>query len=346
MIKKINIGTQEIGDNYPPFIIAEACINHEGDIKKAKQMIYFAHALGADCIKFQIHNLENEMLRETPQSDNFEESLWEALDRTNFTIKEHIELKKLCEILGIKYLCTPFSRDGADALEEIGVEFFKTGSGELTNLPLIEHIAKKGKPMIISTGMSEMEEIKETVELVNSIGTDFILTHCTSAYPCPYEIINLGAINTLRDTFKVLVGLSDHSRGIYTALGAVALGACVIEKHFTLDKLASGPDHASSIEPDELGELVKGSKALFLASGSEKKVFDQEKQILAWARESVVSEKQMSAGHKIEKNDIWVKRPGPTGDVIPAKYYKEIIGRKLVNDIPKDAQIKWSDLEK
>ena len=194
MIKKINIGTQEIGDNYPPFIIAEACINHEGDIKKAKQMIYFAHALGADCIKFQIHNLENEMLRETPQSDNFEESLWEALDRTNFTIKEHIELKKLCEILGIKYLCTPFSRDGADALEEIGVEFFKTGSGELTNLPLIEHIAKKGKPMIISTGMSEMEEIKETVELVKSIGTDFILTHCTSAYPCPYEIINLGAI--------------------------------------------------------------------------------------------------------------------------------------------------------
>ena len=340
----IKINNRKIDNHLKPYIIAEACINHEGDLGHAKKMIIEAKKSGADCVKFQIHNLENEMLKITPQSDNFKESLWDTLEKTNFDIEKQKILKKYCFELGIDYLCTPFSKDGADQLEEIGVEIFKIGSGELTNLPLIEHIAKKNKHMIISTGMSTIEEIGETVDLVKSTGTPFALTHCTSVYPCPYELTNLKVINKLRDLFNVPVGLSDHTSSIYTSFGAVAHGACLIEKHFTLDKKAEGPDHASSIEPQELSQLVEGSAAIFIANGSDKKIFEEERQILAWARESVVSEKKIFKGETLTNENIWVKRPGPGKYYIPAKDFKKIIGRKVKNDIPKDTQIKWDDI--
>ena len=240
-----------IANNSKPYIIAEACINHEGDMEHAKKMILEAKNSGANCVKFQIHNLENEMLKETPQSDNFKETLWEALERTNFDIEKQKILKKECKKNNIDYLCTPFSRIGADELEEIGVEVYKIGSGELTNLPLIEHIAKKKIPMIVSTGMSTIEEISETVQLIKKIGTPLVLTHCTSVYPCPYRLSNLKVIPKLNKLFNVPVGLSDHTNTIYTSFGAVAHGACIIEKHFTLNKTTEGPDHASSIEPHE-----------------------------------------------------------------------------------------------
>lgn len=345
MIEPVRLRDRLIGPGQLPFVIAEACINHEGDINIAEQMVYIAHAMGADCIKFQIHVLENEMLREAPQSENFEEPLWDTLERTNLTVDEHIRLKKECEHLGIFYLCTAFSRDGADMLEEIGVDFFKTGSGELTNLPLIEHIAKKGKPMIVSTGMSELDEIRETVDLVKSIGTPLILNHCVSAYPCPYERVNLGMIPQFMKEFQVPIGLSDHSRNIYTALGAVALGACLLEKHFTLDKLQKGPDHPSSIEPCELGELVKGAKAVYLAMGSKRAIFPEERQIVAWARESVVSEQDIPSGTVIKQEMVWVKRPSPGPGAVPAKDLKKVIGKMAKVHIPKDVQIKWEYLE-
>lgn len=343
-ISSIRIGSRLIGPGHPPYIVAEAAINHEGDIEIAKKMVHIAHALGADSIKFQIHVLENEMLRETPQSDNFDESLYDALNRTNLSIKEHRELKKLCEQLGIQYLCTPFSRDGADLLEKLGVDAYKTGSGELTNLPLIEHIAKKGKPMIISTGMCTVEEVKETVDLVKKIGTPFILTHCVSAYPTPYNRANLKVIQKYEKLFGVPVGLSDHSQGIYTALGAAALGACFIEKHFTLNKLAKGPDHPVSIEPQDLLELVKGARAIFEALGEERKIFPEEEQIVAWARHSVVSEKPIRKGSVITKDMVWVKRPGPQPGSIPAREFRRIIGKRAKIDIPKDVQLKWEYL--
>lgn len=345
MVKPVEIGARLIGPGERPFVIAEACINHEGQIEIAEKMVHIAHAMGADCIKFQIHVLENEMLRKIPESDNFDAPLWDTLERTNLTIDEHIQLKQLCARLGITYLCTPFSRNGADILEDIGVDFYKTGSGELTNLPLIDHIARKGKPMIVSTGMSVFEEVKETVELIKSIGTPLILTHCVSAYPAPYEIINLGMVKKYQESFQIPTGLSDHSRGIYTALGAVALGASVLEKHFTLDKMQKGPDQASSIEPYELGELVKGAKAIFLAVGAEKKIFPEEEQIVAWARESVVSEVAISAGTKIVSEMVWVKRPSPGPDEIPAKDLSKLIGKVAKVDIAKDVKIKWSEIE-
>lgn len=340
----VKINKKILKDFSRPYIIAEACINHEGNLQNALKMIEIAKETGVDCIKFQIHNLENEMLKSTPKSDNFDESLWDTLDRTNFNIEQQKILKKKCEQTKIDYLCTPFSRDGADELEEIGVNFFKVGSGEMTNLPLIEHIAKKNKPMIVSTGMSNFEEINETVQLIKSIGTPLILTHCTSIYPCPYKFSNLRVINKLREIHNVPIGLSDHTSTIYTSFGAVAHGACLIEKHFTLDKTAIGPDHASSIEPKELKELVIGCKAIAEANGNEKKIFDEEKQIIAWARESVVSEKNIKKGEKLNFKNIWVKRPSPEKGCIAAKYLNDVIDKVALKDIPKDTQIKWADI--
>lgn len=334
-----------IENNKKPYLIAEACINHEGDINHAKKMIFEAKMAGVNCVKFQIHNLDNEMLRETPQSDNFKETLWEALERTNFDIEKQKILKKECEKNNIDYLCTPFSKVGADQLEEIGVEVYKVGSGELTNLPLIEHIAKKKIPMIVSTGMSTLEEISETVNLIKQIGTPLALTHCTSVYPCPYRLSNLKVIPKLNKLFNVPVGLSDHTNTIYTSFGAVAHGACIIEKHFTLNKNAEGPDHASSIEPKELKHLVEGSNAIFEANGDEKKIFEEERQILAWARESVVSEKDIKVGDKFSLDNVWVKRPSPKSGCIPAKDLKKIIGKIAKNNIKKDTQIKWEDIQ-
>ena len=339
------IKNQLIENNHKPYIIAEACINHEGDINHAKKMILEAKKAEVNCVKFQIHNLENEMLRETPQSDNFKETLWEALERTNFDIEKQKILKKECEKHNIDYLCTPFSKIGADQLEEIGVEVYKVGSGELTNLPLIEHIAKKKIPMIVSTGMSTLEEISETVELIKQIGTPLVLTHCTSVYPCPYRLSNLKVIPKLNNLFNIPVGLSDHTNTIYTSFGAVAHGACIIEKHFTLNKNAEGPDHASSIEPKELKHLVEGSNAIFEANGDEKKIFEEERQILAWARESVVSEKDIKVGDKFSLDNVWVKRPSPKSGCIPAKDLKKIIGKIAKNNIKKDTQIKWEDIQ-
>lgn len=344
MIEPVVIKGRPIGPGHPPLIIAEACINHEGDIAIARSMVYMAHAMGADCIKFQIHVLEDEMLREAPQSDNFAEPLWDTLERTNLTLDEHAELKSLCEQLGIWYLCTTFSRKGTDLLEKLGVDFYKTGSGELTNLPLIEHVARTGKPLIMSTGMSTTEEVRESVELVQSLGTPLVLTHCVSIYPCPPERVNLGMIPRYMDMFHVPVGSSDHTRDAYTGIGAVALGACCVEKHFTLDKMAPGPDHASSLEPHELGQLVRGARAVFEAMGSERRIFEEEEQIVAWARESVVSVAPIAAGEAIGADKVWVKRPSPGDGVVPARDLARVIGRVAATDIPADTQIRWDQL--
>lgn len=343
-IASIPIGPYRIGPDHSPLVIAEAAVNHQGDFETARRMVYIAHAMGAHIIKFQIHVLDDEMLRDTPQSANFAEPLYVTLDKTNLSIDQHRELKRLCESLGILYLCTPFSRVGADILEELGVAAYKTGSGELTNLPLIEHIGRKGKPMIVSTGMCTIEEVGETVALLKKMNTPFALTHCVSAYPTPYDRVNLGMIEKYRELFSVPVGLSDHSRGIYTAIGAVALGACVLEKHFTLDRQQPGPDHPVSIEPDELSELVTGVDAVFRARGAERQIFPEEQEIVAWARESVVSEVSIPRGSVITKEMVWVKRPSPGPGVVPAKDLGKVIGKTAQVDIPKDSQIRWEQL--
>jgi sialic acid synthase SpsE len=344
MSDSIQIGSRLVGDNHPPYVIAEAAVSHQGDFETAKRMVYIAHAMGCDAIKFQMHVLENEMLRDVPTSDNFDEPLYETLDKTNLALDEHKALKALCESLGIDYMCTPFSAAAADILDEMGVLAFKTGSGELTNIPLITHIARKGRPMIVSTGMALVEEIQETVDALKAVGTPFVLTHCVSAYPCPYNRVNLHNIPRYRELFQVPVGLSDHSIGIYTSLGSVALGACVVEKHYTLDKLQSGPDHAVSLEPYELGELVKGCRAVFEARGAVREIFPEEKPIIAWARESVVSVADIPAGATITRDMVWVKRPSPGPGAIPAKELEKVIGRRAHKAITRDRQILWDEI--
>ena len=191
-------------------------------------MITEAKKSGADCIKFQIHNLENEMLKQTPKSDNFTESLWNTLEKTNITIDNQKILKDYCERIGIQYLCTPFSKDGINELESINVDFYKIGSGEMTNHPLIEYAASKKKPIIFSTGMSEIHEIEETVNILKKYDVPFAMTHCTSIYPCPSDKVNLRIIPYLIEKFKVPVGLSDHTDNIFSSFGAIVTPSFVM----------------------------------------------------------------------------------------------------------------------
>jgi sialic acid synthase SpsE len=340
----ISIGKRLVGAGQPPYVIVEACVNHQGDFDIAKRMVHYAHAMGADAIKFQMHILRDEMLRDVPLSDNFEESLWDTIEKTNFSIDQHRQLMRLCDGLGIQYLCTPFSREAADILEDLGVVAYKTGSGELTNIPFMKHLARKRKPVIMSTGMSLLEEIAESVKVFADAGTPLILMHCVSAYPCPYNRVNLGMVQRLAETFGTPVGLSCHTPSIYTALGAIALGACVVEKHFTFDRTLPGPDHRSSIEGYELGELVKGCKAVFEAGGAIREIFPEEQQIVAWARESVVSLKPIGRGVRITSDMVSVKRPTPGPGAIPAKHLDDIVGRVAATDIGADRQILWADL--
>ena len=334
-----------IGENFEPYIIAEACINHQGNMKIAKKMIEIAANCGVSAVKFQFHILDDEMLRNTPKSKNFKKTLYETLDNTNFNIKEHLELKNLCEKNKIDYLCTPFSIKSADILEkDIKVKVFKTGSGELTNIPFQIHIAKKRIPTIISTGMSEMNEIAYTIKKVKKYNNNICITQCTSAYPCPPSISDIGVIKTFKNKFKLPVGLSDHTNNNYTSFGAIALGAVLIEKHFTLDKKMNGPDHASSINPEELKELVEGCNAIYSAKSERKVIHKEGRQIISWARESVVSTKNIKIGERLNKHNISVKRPAPNNKEIAPKYFNKIIGKEAKKNIRIDKKIKWSEI--
>jgi sialic acid synthase SpsE len=344
MIEFIEINGRKIGDGHPPYIIAEACINHQGDVKIAKQMVYFAHAMGCDAIKFQMHVLDDEMLRQAPQSDNFEKPLFDTLESTNLNMDEHRILIDVCNSLGIQYLCTPFSRASTDLVDGLDVPAFKVGSGELTNLPLQKHIASKGRPMIVSTGMCTDEEVKETVDTLKALDTSFALTHCVSAYPTPYNRVNLDNIPRYNKLYDIPVGLSDHTIGVYTSIGAVALGACIIEKHFTLDRNLPGPDHQSSLEPYELGELVKGCRAVFEARGDKREIFTEEQEIVAWARESVVAITEIAPGTQISPEHVSVKRPSPGTGAIAAKHLEDIIGKIATSLIAKDEQVLWEQV--
>ena len=344
MSTTIDIGGRPVGEGHPPFIIAEACINHQGDIGIARKMTYVAHAMGCDAIKFQMHVLDDEMLSTAPQSDNFAEPLLDTLDKTNLSMDEHRQLIELSTSLGIQYLCTPFSKASADLVDELDVPAIKVGSGELTNIPLQKHIAAKGRPMIVSTGMTTRDEVTETVEVLKETGVSFALTHCVSIYPCPYRRVNLGNIPRYRDLYRVPVGLSDHTVGIYTSLGAIGLGACIVEKHFTLDRSWPGPDHQSSLEPYELGELVKGCRAIFEAGGEAREIFPEEEEIIAWARESVVSVAPIAKGGVIAAEVVTVKRPSPGPGAIPAKHLEEVIGKTAKADIEPDRQILWDEV--
>ena len=342
----ISINKKKISYKHTPYLIVEACVNHQGDFKIAKKMIFHAKKSGAQCIKFQHHIVDEEMIRDVPMSSNFTEPLDKVIEKTNFTLQQHLKLKKYCEKIKIDYLCTPFSIKAAEELNSIGVKAFKTGSGELTNLPFIDYLARIGKPIILSTGMSNSDEIENSVKILKKYNTPFAIMHCISAYPCPYEIMNLDNITELKNKYKVPIGLSDHTPSIFNALGAVSLGASLIEKHFTFNKKLKGPDHKSYIDLPELKMLVKGCRVNFLSRGKIKKIFSEEKEIVAWARESVVSKKLIKKGELISKNNICTKRPTAKKNEIPASEYFNLIKKrkKAAKEILENKKIKYSDL--
>lgn len=339
---EFKIGDRYIGDQYPPFIIAEAGINHEGDFNKALQMVDAAVLSNADCVKFQCHITEAEMTPSDIVPDNADDRLWDIIKRCELTEAEEHMLKNYCEDRGILYLCTPFSREAADRLDELGVMAFKIGSGECNNIPLVEHIAKKGKPILLSTGMNDIESIRNTVSTIQEYDVPLLLNHCTSMYPTPYEQVHLGAISELKEIFNLPIGLSDHSVGIYTSLGAIALGACAIEKHFTISRSWPGPDVPISIEPEELSDLVTGSLAIHLARGGKKDRLPEEQPVIDFAFASVVAINDIVAGETFNLKNLWVKRPG-SGD-IPARDFQQIIGKTAARDISKDSQLSKTDI--
>ena len=337
----IRIGDREVGGGAPCLVIAEAGINHNGDQVLAEELVDAAAEAGADVIKFQTHFPEHEMLRGGATAAYVGESLFDLLTRTALSRDAHFALRDRAAKRGITFLSTPFSREAADFLETVSVPAFKTGSGELTNLPLQQHIARKKKPMIISTGMATPEEIDRTVQTIRREGTPFALMHCTSTYPTPYEHVQLGYIGQLHEKYGVPVGLSDHTLGGYVAYGAVALGASLFEKHFTASRSLPGPDQAGSIEPAELQELVRGIRAVEKARGATKQIQPGEQDVRNMAHHSVVSLREIAAGRAITADDVWVKRPG-TG--IPARELPQIVGRVAKRAIQKDSLITWDDL--
>ncbi len=342
MANYINIEGRKIGEKFPPFVIAEIGINHEGNINKAKQMVEDAYNSGAECVKFQMHVVDDEMSKEAKEviPGNADESIWEIMERCSLTKEEHIELKEYTEELGMIYLCTPFSRAAADLLEDMDVSAYKIGSGECNNYPLIEHIASFNKPIILSTGMNSIESINRSVEILENYDINYSLLHCTSMYPAPYNKVKLGAIKDLNDNFpNAILGLSDHSLGIYTALASIPLGARIIEKHFTSDKSWPGPDVSISIDPKELRELIIGSEAIFDALGGKKEVLAEEKPTIDFAYASVIAIKDIEKGELFSKDNIWVKRPG-TGE-IKAESFNKLLGKKSDVGIKNGTQLEW-----
>ena len=337
-MQTIQVGNKLIGPGQPVFVIAEAGVNHNGDLKLARALIDVAVEASADAVKFQTFRADRLATPDAPKAEyqlrttGNEESQFEMLRRLELSADAHRELQSYCEERGIIFLSTPFDEEAVDLLDELGVPAFKISSGDLTNSPLLEHVARKGKPVILSTGMSELSELIEAVSVLNTAGCETpILLHCVSNYPADPAEANLRAMQTMRSAFDVPVGFSDHTEGIDISLAAVALGACVIEKHFTLDRTLPGPDHRASLEPAELRELVRSIRRVETALGSGRKVpTATEVETAKVARRSLVAARDIPAGTILEREMVVMRRPG-TG-MLPAMLDK-LLGRQAIRAV-------------
>jgi N-acetylneuraminate synthase len=349
MTEEIAIGNRVIGSGREPFIIAEAGINHNGDVKLAKEMIKEAIKCGADAIKFQTFTAENIMVKEAESADHLEksatdESVYDFVKKISLDRDEFRELAESCKRAGIIFLSTAGTPDDVDFLDSLDVPAFKIASMDLNNLPLLNHIAKKKKPTILSTGMGNMDDVVRAVRcFIDNGNNQVIILQCTSRYPTPPESVNLKAMDTLRERFLLNVGFSDHTEGIIIPLAAIARGAVVVEKHYTLDKTMEGPDHKISADPEELASIVKGSKVLFKALGTGEKEPDEfEKKMKTTFCRSIVSNRELKKGERLDYGSIAFKRPG-TG-ISPADAEK-VIGKRVKRAIPADTVIFWDNLE-
>ncbi len=335
---RVKIGNRLLGEGEPSFIIAEAGVNHNGDVELAKKLIDAAKEAGADAVKFQTFKAE-EVVTKTAEKAAYqkettssEESQFEMIKKLELSGRDFEELFAYAQEKGMIFLSTPFDKGSVDLLDELGVSAFKVGSGEITNSPLLKHIARKKKPIILSTGMSTLGEIEEALELIRKEGVEeIILLHCVSCYPAKVEDMNLRAMETLRYAFKLPVGLSDHSLGITIPIAAVASGACVIEKHFTLDKNLPGPDHRASLEPEELSQMVKAIRDVERALGDGvKQPTAEEEENRKAVRRSIVARVDIPEGAVITEEMLVIKRPG-TG--IEPRHLDLVIGRRTKRNI-------------
>lgn len=334
-------------------IIAEAGVNHNGDLKLAKQLIDVAAEAGADYVKFQTFKAEKLVSKEAKKADyqilNFQEegdSQMEMLKKLELTKENHYSLVEYAKGKGIKFLSTGFDEESVDFLHQLGIDFFKIPSGEITNYPYLKHIAQKGRPVVLSTGMSSMVEIQEAVNVLFKFGVsrdELTVLHCTTEYPAPLDEVNLKAMITIGEELRVKIGYSDHTQGIEVPLAAIALGATIIEKHFTIDNSLPGPDHKASLEPDELKNMVRSIRNIESALGiSEKVVTDSEAKNRDIARKSIFISKRLPKGHKLQLEDLVMKRPG--NGISPMRV-ESILGKEILLDVEVDTLLQLDFLK-
>ena len=338
MVAPVEIAGRKVGPGQPCFIIAEAGVNHNGSLEMAYRLVDEAKKAGADAVKFQSFKAERLAGARAPKARYQEEatpkgeSQREMLRRMELSPEDHRKLFGYASERGILFLSSPFDEESANLLYRLGVAAFKIPSGELTNLPLLTCVCRFERPILLSTGMSTLEEVEMAVAAIRAIHHEGLaLLHCVSAYPAPFSEANLRAMETMRDSFQLPVGYSDHTEGLSVALAAAALGACVIEKHLTLDRALPGPDHRSSLEPKEFALLTRGIREVEMALGDgRKEPRPCEEEIAAVARKSLVAARDIPKGTPLTKELIAVQRPG-TG--LPPSMHDQVIGRKARRDV-------------
>lgn len=333
-------------------IIAEAGVNHNGSLRIAKQLIDKAAEAGVDYVKFQTFKAEKLVAKSAQkaayqiENTGNKESQFEMIKKLELDKSKHLTLIEHCKLRGIKFLSTAFDHDSVDLLQALGIDVFKIPSGEITNLPFLKKIAQTNKPIILSTGMANIGEIENALDLLYANGADknnITVLHCNTEYPTPIEDVNLKAMNTIGDTFKVAFGYSDHTLGIEVPIAAVARGAVCIEKHFTLDRNMEGPDHRASLEPHELNAMVKAIRNIEKALGSGiKKPSKSEQKNITIARKSIHTSRAIKKGQIIKESDLEMKRPG---DGISPMNMKWVIGRTATKDLAEDSKIAFQDFQ-
>jgi len=341
----MKICNRNIGKNYPPLVIVEIGINHEGSLETAFRMVDAAHTAGAEMIKHQTHVVEDEMSSEAKKviPGNADISIYDIIDRCALNEEDEIKLKDYVESKRMIFISTPFSRAAADRLERMGVCAYKIGSGECNNHPLIEHIASFGKPMIVSTGMNDINSVRKTVNILEEYNVPYALLHTTNLYPTPSHLVRFGAMKELQKEFpNAVVGLSDHTTSNLACFGAVALGASILERHFTDSMDRAGPDIVNSMDPAALKELIDGSIELAKMRGGRKEAAKEEQVTIDFAFATVVSIANIKKGETLTEENIWVKRPGTGG--IAAESYNDILGKIANKNIEIDKHLSWGDL--
>ncbi len=342
----IQIARRKIGPDYPPLVIAELGINHEGSLQVAKEMVDAAHRAGVEMVKHQTHIVEDEMSGAAKKviPGNATVSIYEIMERCALNEKDELALKNYVESKGMIFISTPFSRAAANRLEKMNVPAFKIGSGECNNYPLLEHIASFGKPVILSTGMNTIESIQKAVVIFNKYEVPVALLHTTNLYPTPGHLVRLGAMTEMHRAFPDKVfGLSDHTINNNACLGAVALGASILERHFTDTMRRTGPDIVCSMDERAAKELIMASKEIWQMRGGTKEPAKEEQVTIDFAFATVCAIAPIKKGDLFTKENIWVKRPG-TGEIL-AEHFNELLGEVALRDIENDEQLGWSCLD-